>query len=77
MQYFFDVIDRHFNIRKLLTGLHKQLDEKSHQFRSVQKLILVRLKVCRNYLASRLDLSDFLVCIEDVNSYMLNFQARQ
>lgn len=45
LQDFFTIVDDHFNARVDLCALHKELDKRAQQFRSIQKRILVRSKV--------------------------------
>ena len=44
LQEFFEVIDEHLRCRNALSGLHEQLSQRAHQFRVIEKRLLVRLK---------------------------------
>eukprot|EP00998_Keelungia_sp_KM082_P012888 NODE_92_length_2703_cov_43.368401_g88_i0.p1 GENE.NODE_92_length_2703_cov_43.368401_g88_i0~~NODE_92_length_2703_cov_43.368401_g88_i0.p1 ORF type:complete len:885 (+),score=212.26 NODE_92_length_2703_cov_43.368401_g88_i0:82-2655(+) len=43
-QEYFQVIDAHFKARQALTASQQSLSERAHQFRSIQKRLLVRFK---------------------------------
>lgn len=45
LQDFFVVIDQHFALRELLKNLKVQLEQKTGQFRIIQKRMLTRFKV--------------------------------